>query len=256
MIKILVVPDCQVKPGVNLDHLEWCGKYLTEKQPDVIVQIGDFADLPSLSSYDIGKRQFEGRRYKEDVAAVQEGMRRLLTPLWDFNNKASKNHEKQYHPRMVLTLGNHCERIKKVIDSDAKWEGIVSVKDLKYEEFGWDVIPFLEPIIIEDVAFCHYFPSGQLGRPTGSARAILQRMHMSCIAGHLQGRDIAFGKRADGKEITAIIAGSFYSHEEEYLSPMTNQHWRGIVMLHQVHEGSFDEMMISLDYLKRRYGTS
>src|SRR5258706_8359990 len=159
MSKILVIPDAQVKPGVNIDHLEWAGKYILKIKPDVIVNIGDFGDLPSLSSYDVGTRNFEGRRYKSDVESVHAGMTKLLTPLWDYNIQAKKNKEKQYKPRMVLTLGNHCERINKAVNSDPKLDGVLSIKDLKYEEFGWEVIPFLKPIIIDGVAFCHYFPS-------------------------------------------------------------------------------------------------
>jgi hypothetical protein len=76
---------------------------------------------------------------------------------------------------------------------------------------------------------------------------------MSCVAGHQQGRDIAFGKRADGRKMTGIIAGSFYQHEEAYLNPQTNSHWRGVYMLHEVEDGSFDEMAVSMNYLRREY---
>lgn len=252
-MKILVLPDAQVKPGVPIDHLNALGHYIVAKRPDVVVNIGDFADMPSLSSYDIGTKAFEGRRYKADIESAHTAMDTLLTPIWEFNKKAEKNHEKRYNPRLILTLGNHEQRIVKAVNSDPKLEGVIGLKDLEYESYGWEVYPFLQPVIVNGVAFCHYFPSGQLGRPTVSARAILSKMHMSCIAGHMQGRDIAYGKRADGKEITAIIAGSYYQHEEEYLSPMTNKHWRGVVVLHAVNEGECDEMMVSLEYLKRKY---
>lgn len=43
----LVIPDVQAKDGVPLDHLEWIGRYIADKRPDVIVCIGDFADMPS-----------------------------------------------------------------------------------------------------------------------------------------------------------------------------------------------------------------
>jgi hypothetical protein len=76
------------------------------------------------------------------------------------------------------------------------------------------------------------------------------------VAGHQQGRDIAYGKRADGKPITAIIAGSFYLHDEPYLNPITNSVWRGIYMLHEVNQGSFDEMAVSIGYLERKYRTN
>jgi len=73
-MKHLVIPDCQVKPGQSVKYLENIGKYIAEKQPEVIVCIGDFADMPSLSSYDVGKKSFEGRTYKADVKAVHKGM--------------------------------------------------------------------------------------------------------------------------------------------------------------------------------------
>jgi hypothetical protein len=250
----MLIPDTQVKPGVPLDHLEWAGRYMVDKKPDTVVMIGDFADMPSLSSYDVGKKQFEGRRYKDDVNATHEGMRRLLSPLWRYNSWAKKNHEKRYKPNLVLTYGNHEDRINRAVDSDPKLEGILSLSDLKYEFFGWKTVPFLEPIVIDGVAYCHYFPSGQLGRPVVSARSLLSKFHMSAVAGHQQGRDIAYGKRADGRNITALIAGSFYLHDEDYLSPFTNQHWRGIYMFHEVQDGSFDEMAVSIRYLKRKYG--
>lgn len=252
--KHLVIPDCQTKPGVPLDHLDWLGQYIVEKKPDVIIQLGDFADMESLCSYDVGKKSFEGRRYKADIDIVQEGMRRLLGPLKEFNIKAQQNHERQYHPRRVLTLGNHEDRITRAIESDPKLEGVLSLEDLQYEKLGWEVYPYLKPVNIDGVMYSHFYPSGQLGRPCTSARAILSKYHMSCIAGHQQGRDIAYGRRGDGKTITAIVAGSFYQHDENYLNPITNNVWKGIYVLHEVKEGSFDEMAVSIGFLQRKYG--
>jgi hypothetical protein len=76
---------------------------------------------------------------------------------------------------------------------------------------------------------------------------------MSAFAGHQQGREIAYGRRADGRNLTAIISGSFYQHKYKFLSPFTNAHWRGTYFLHEVKDGQFDEMALSLDYLRRRY---
>lgn len=253
MAKHMMIPDTQVKRGVPLDHLRWAGEYMVDKKPDVVVMIGDFADMPSLSSYDVGHKSFEGRRYTEDIKAAHFGMETLLTPLWEYNAKAIKNHERRYNPRLVMCMGNHEHRITKATDQDPKLDGVLSLSDLQYEEFGWEVHPFLAPVNIDGIMYSHYFPSGQMGRPCASARAMLTRYHMSCVCGHQQGRDIAYGKRADGKGITALIAGSFYLHHEDYLSPFTNQHWRGIYIFHEVEDGQFDEMAISAAYLSRRY---
>jgi hypothetical protein len=77
---------------------------------------------------------------------------------------------------------------------------------------------------------------------------------MSSIAGHQQGKQIAYATRADGKTITSIIAGSCYEHDEDYMGPQGNKHWRGVIMLHEVNDGAFDEMFVSLKYLNDRYG--
>lgn len=229
------------------------GNYIVEKKPDVVINIGDFADMPSLSSYDIGKKSFEGRRYKADVETTHEAMASLLGPLREFNERARRNKEKQYHPKMVLTLGNHENRINRVVEGDPKLDGTISVDDLRYEAFGWDVVPFLEPRIIDGVAYCHYFITGVAGRPCSTANLQLNKKFMSCIAGHQQGLQIATAYRADGKRLTSVIAGSCYEHDEDYMGPQGNRHWRGVLMLHEVNDGEFDLMPVSLSFLKNKY---
>lgn len=244
-LRIGVIPDTQVRHGVPIDHLAWAGKYLAKKQPDVIVQIGDFTDMPSLSRHEEkGSLRMEGKRYKKDIEASHRAQDLFFEPI-----RAVPG----YHPLIVMTRGNHEDRITRAVNLDPKLEGLISQDDLRYTENGFTVYPFLQPITIGGVAFCHYFPSGVMGRPVMSARQILTKLHMSAFAGHQQGRDIAYSKRADGRDMTAIISGSFYQHAEEYMSPFTNNHWRGMYILHEVKDGSFDEMAVSMGYLKRKF---
>lgn len=254
--KHFVIPDTQCKPDVPLEHLRWAGEYIVAKRPDVVIHLGDHWDLPSLSVYEEkGSKQFEGRRYKDDVAAGKKGMELLLGPLRAYNAKARKEHHPTYNPRQVFLTGNHENRITRAVNRDpAHLEGIISLEDLGREGYGWEVVSFLTPINIDGIVYCHYFCSGVMGRAIQRAQLLLTKKHMSCVAGHLQGRDIAYGQRADGKTITALIAGSFYQHEEEYLNSQTNNHWRGLYILHEVNDGCFDEMPVSLEYLRRRYG--
>ncbi len=253
MTTILVIPDCQVKPGVPLDHLKWMGQYIVEKRPDVIVQIGDFADMSSLSSYDKGKKSFEGRRYRDDVESVIKAQAALLWPLFDLQDSQKDNKKKVYKPRLVMTLGNHDERINRATNLSPELDGVLSVSDLKYKEFGWEVYPFLDVVSINGIAFSHYFPTGTAGRPASTANAQLTKQHQSCVAGHQQGLQIATGKRADGTLLTSVIAGSFYLHDEEYLGPQQNNHWRGALMLHNAENGSFDLNLLPMRYLKEKY---
>jgi len=252
-MKHVVIPDCQVKSGVDTEYLRNVGRYIVDKKPDVIIQIGDFADMPSLSSYDVGKKAFEGRRYKDDINAAKEGMEKLLQPIWTFNERAKINKEKQYRPRMILTLGNHENRIDRAIDSDPKLDGTIGINDLGYSQYGFEVYPYLEPVIVDGIAYAHYFTSGAMGRAVPNARQLMIKKHMSCTMGHVQSWELHREVRADGTALLALFAGSCYMHHEDYLGPQGNHYDRGIWMKHEVNEGSYQPMYVSLEYLRRRY---
>lgn len=249
--KHMVIPDVQAKDGLDFSYLRKMGLYMCEKRPDVVECIGDFADMPSLSSYDVGKKDFEGRRYTKDVQATHRALDALFGPLRELQERQRRNAKKVYNPRKIITLGNHEHRIERAINNDAKLEGLISLKDLKYEEYFDEVYPFLETVVVDGVAYSHYFVTGTAGRPSSTANAQMNKQHMSCISGHQQGLQIATAHRADGTRLTSIIAGSCYLHEEKYMGPQGNNHWRGFLMLHDVDEGSFDLMSVSLDYLTK-----
>ena len=250
----LVIPDVQAKPGIDFTYLENIGKYMVEKKPDVVVCIGDFADMPSLSSYDKGKKSFEGRRYLNDIQASHEAMSALLEPLYNFNYNAKRNGKKQYRPKMVLTMGNHEYRIDRAVNLQPELEGVLDTEHLKYKEFGWEVHPFLEVVHIDGVAYSHYFTSGVLGRPVTSSRALLTKKHQSCVMGHVQTMALSTDYRADGTPILGLFAGCCYEHDEDYLGPQGNAHFRGIHMLYEVNNGSFYHHAVTLNYLNGKYG--
>lgn len=252
--RILVIPDLQIKEGVPTEHLKWIGRLIADKQPDVIVQIGDFADMPSLSSYDVGKKSFEGRRYSKDIEAVHRAMEELMSPVIELIAHQRANKKKVYKPKLVLTLGNHEDRITRAINNDPKLEGLISIDDLQFSNWGWEVVPFLEVVQIEGVCFSHYFTTGVMGRPVTSPAALLSKKHVSCVMGHVQTDGIASQYTGEGKRITGLFAGSCYMHQEDYLGPQGNKHWHGVWMLNDVRDGEFEPMQLSLRYLNKKYG--
>lgn len=250
-----VIPDTQCKPGLDFSHLTWAGQYIADKRPDVIVMIGDWADMPSLSEYDRGKKSFEGRTYKADIEASQEAMECLMKPIRAEQNRRIEGKRKQWNPRLVLTMGNHEMRIERAIENDRKLEGLISLDDLKYKEFGWEVIPFLETVTIDGICYSHYFTSGVMGRPVSSARALIARKHMSCTMGHVQSSEIDMTqRRADGVPLIGLFAGVFCQHDEGYLGPQGNRLHRQIWFKHEVRDGFYYAMPVSLEYLKKKYG--
>ena len=249
-----MVPDAQIKPGVPTEHIDWIAQYAVDKRPDVIVVMGDWADMPSLSSYDIGKKSFEGRTYRDDILAANDALQRLMAPIKAEMERREKLHMKRWTPRLIVTLGNHEDRINRAIENDRKLEGLISTDDIFFKQWGFEVYPFLEVVVVDGVAYAHYFISGVMGRPITTARALLQKKYMSCVGAHQQGFDVATAYKGDGTRITGIIIGSCYLHDENFLGPQGNKHFRGVGVLHEVHNGEFDHMTVSLRFLKERYG--
>ena len=235
----IVIPDCQVRPGTRIDHLSWAGNYIADKRPDSIICLGDFWDLFSLNMYEKGKRTMEGARFRKDVDHGNEAMGLLTKPYRKI---------KGYDPNEEFLMGNHEDRADRVGNMNPELEGIVSSKALDLS--GWKVHKFLEVATVDRVQYSHYFTSGVKGNPVSSAAALLRTRHSSAIMGHVQTLDIAVHPKT---QHIGLFAGIFYQHNERYLGPQGNNTKRGIWVLNEVVNGTFDPMFVSLGFLKRRY---
>lgn len=253
----VVIPDTQIKPGVPTEHLGWIGQYITDKfagVPNVkIIHLGDHADMPSLSSYDKGKKAMEGRRYVEDIKAANDGFDILCQPLLTYNETRRRFKERQWWPERYIVLGNHEHRITRAAEDDAQLDGLVSLDHLNYADHGWTVVPFLKPLFLDGIGYVHYWQNPMTGNPLGGQVSTrLKTIGHSFVMGHQQLLDYAL-RFVRGKSQHGLVAGACYLHDEEYKGFQGNAHWRGIVVLHEVYDGSYDPMFVSLDYLCRRY---
>jgi hypothetical protein len=253
-VEHFILPDTQVKPGVPLDHLRAAGNYIVEKQPDTIIHLGDHFDMHSLSSYDKGTKNAEGARYQEDIYAGLAGMEAFMGPLNKLRAKQKRNKVRQYNPRMVFLLGNHENRIERHVNANPELEGKLGYKDLKLEKFGWEVHEFRKPVQIDGVWYAHYFYNPMTGRSYGGRiHTRLQNLGFSFTMGHQQGLETAIKPLNNGKTIRGLVAGSFYQHDEGYKGPQGNDHWRGCIYKHEVKDGNYDIMELSLKYLREKW---
>lgn len=252
--KHLFIPDSQVKPGVPIDHLKWIGQYIVDKKPDVIIHAGDFADMPSLSSYDKGKKAMEGRRVSDDINAARKGWDLLNSPIEEYNERARRNKEKQYKPEKHITLGNHEDRITRVCNTDAQLEGLLGIESLHLDNYGWTVHDFLAMVTIDGVTYSHFFANPFSGRPWGGMmQTRLKNIGFSFTMGHVQLKEAGEIFLANGVVRRGLVAGACYMHDEDYKGPQGNYHWRGILMKHNVNCGNYDLMEVPLEYLCMRY---
>jgi hypothetical protein len=248
--KHAVIPDTQVKPGVPIDHIVAAGNYLAEKQPEVIVVLGDWWDMKSLSAWDSDARKVaEGISYGEDVRAGLKAMDAFLKPI---------RKQRRYKPELHFCIGNHEHRITRYTDENPMLKGTLNFRSLGLEERGFKVHPFLKPFVSDDICYSHYFCMDSNGRVMNSkrgqasARAQVNNVGRSATAGHKQGLDVYVKESPAGRR-RGLIAGSFYQHDEEYLGPQGNAHWNGILLKHEVSKGDYDLLEVSLEFLLRRY---
>lgn len=242
---ILVIADTQAKSEENLEYLLWIGHYIAEKQPDIIVHIGDHYDFPSLSSYDKGKSSSEGRRLYKDIEAGNTGFEYLNMAMKDIPD---------YNPRKVFCLGNHEHRLSRYVDDNPELIGTLGVDKLPFEKYGWEVHPFLKPVEIEGIYFVHYLANPFTGKPySGSAANILSKVGKSFVVGHKQTLDISIRPTIDGSLQLGIVNGACYDFDEGYKGYQGNHHFRGLTVLHECSNGFGVPMFVSLDYMKEKY---
>ena len=254
----LIIPDTQVRPGVPIDHVLAAGKYMLKHRPDVVIVLGDWWDMPSLSRYNSPK-DIEGKRVLADVEVGKEAMELFLSPLTKFNTKQKKNKKKVYSPRLVFTVGNHdpMVRIPRLIEDLPTLDGIVPDDGKEWlESLGFEVHDFLDIACIDGIRYSHYFQnmhSAVKGPLSGNIVTMMKNAGFSFVQGHQQGKKCHSYKLGDGSNRLGIVAGSFYQHEEKYEGPQGNNNWHGIIVLNEVNDGGADVCEVSLNYLLNNY---
>jgi hypothetical protein len=254
-LRILVVPDTQVMPGVALTHFTALGRYAVAKRPDIIIHLGDFLDMPSLSSYESAVRKAHVGRCK--VADLESGNRAIEM----FETELAK--AQGYSPRRIMLEGNHDSfgehgRIGRYLAEHPDDRRLIEKVELLPAKCGWEIIPFLEPIEVQGVLYCHLFPysakgtvtSGSLRMGASSASAQVKAVMKSATAGHKQGLDVAILNTPHSTH-RGLVAGSFYQHTDDYMPGA--RFWRGCLLKTEAKDGTYGLVEVSIEFLLRRY---
>ncbi len=254
----MVIGDAHARPGISNERFEWAGRMALDLRPDVIIDMGDWADLPSLSSYDKGKREFEGRRLSNDILVAKRARELFERPIEEYNQRRRKNGKKQYKPRKVHLRGNHENRINVATSLSPELEGSISTSRLCISDMGWEEYGFLDTIVIDNICYSHYFGSGVMMRPIGGeypACSLIKKQYASCVAGHLHLRDFAERTTADGRRLTGLLTGCYLAEDqrEHWAGAANEMWWKGLIMLN-VHGGAFDPSFYSIQEIKERWG--
>jgi len=240
----LVIGDPHCNPKASNDRFLWAGKLARDLKPDTIICMGDFSSLDSLSSYDKGKKSFEGRRYKKDIDHAHDALEKFNKGL---NGRRS---------RKVMLLGNHEDRIDRIVDETPELDGTISTKDLKFKEFGWEVFAYQEPVAIDGVHYCHNYPTGIMGKPISGdniARSLLLKNKVSSTVGHCHLFDYSMCTIPTGRKVIGLSAGCYLHHKEDYARNTQRLWWSGLIVKRNVRQGEYDIETVEYNTVKRRY---
>lgn len=248
-----MVPDTHAHPEHHNDRADWLGALIAEIKPDVLIHIGDSADMSSLSTYDKGKRQFQGRNYKADIGAHCDFQERMFAPIKRLKRKL---------PFSVFCIGNHEHRISRAIDLSPELDGAISMKDLCLNEWYDEVVDYSGGtpgiINIDGITYAHYFVGGIAGRPLGGIHAgyaIATKKFSSATCGHSHLFDTSWHVDLRGNPVIGTVVGCYQDYDNDWAGEVAQLWNRGVVIKRYVDgRGGYDLEWVSLNTLKEVYG--
>jgi len=251
---ILVVPDQHAHPDHNNDRADWLGKFILDRKPDMVMNMGDTFDMPSLSSFDKGKASFSGASYEKDINAGLDFLDRMWHPI----KKA-----KRKKPYSVFLEGNHCHRLSKVLEYEPHLAGDrygISYKNYQLDDYHHESVYYngQTPGIYttKGISFAHFMVSGLMGRPIGGdhhAASLLAKNYSSCVVGHSHTVDYAVRSGSNGKRIMGLVSGVFQDYKSGWAGNINNLWFPCLCYLRNVEGGAYDLEIIGMDALKREY---
>jgi hypothetical protein len=245
----LVIGDSHARKGVPNSRYIWAGRLALHRRPRHIFNMGDWFDMPSLSSYDKGTKAFEGRRYNDDIRYGNDGINRFELELSD---------DPRYTPDKHALIGNHEVRIERVSKYSPEFAGKVSYADMDWKDCGWKVHAYQKPVVVKGIAFAHNIRNPGSDREMSGenlAANIVKKKHMSCVVAHNHKRGFFEHTTLTGKKIIGLVAGCYLdpNQVEEYAGEDQKGWWSGLILLHGMKDGYYDPEFIGVEEVRKLY---
>lgn len=209
--------------------------------------------MPSLSGYDKGKKCFQGRTYSADIASGCDFNERLYAPI---------RQSKRKKPYSIFLEGNHEQRLARAIQLSPELEGAISYKDYDITRWYDTYVPYAGStpgtVCINGVTYAHFCISGLMGRPVGGehpAHSLLRTQFGSTVVGHNHLAEWVSRTTTDGRRIHGLCCGSYLDYDADWAGNLNRLWWSGVVILHNVDNGNFEPQFVSIDSLRKEYGS-
>lgn len=234
-MRIAWIGDTHADPNhdSSLQRFKDMGRYVAQFDCDVVVQIGDWFDMPSITSHR-GRLEAEGDRYHRDIEVGNDALATFMKPF---------RRRKKKMPTFEYFVGNHEYRIERFLQQHPEMSGYMSLDDMEFQRYGWNITPFGRYKNIEGFWTTHHI----LGK-TGKAVSLgptFTRRGVSMVVGHTHEMQHLVLPRQDtythGIDLGCMTARG-YTEAEDWSAPNANGVWRGIHIMDGVHNGDAAEI--------------
>jgi hypothetical protein len=256
MGKTVVVMSCaHTQPGVSNERFTWLGKMLYDLRPDEFINLGDFSEMESLSSFDT---RYPGsvvrRSYEADVNVTNDAHERM----W---HEFRKN--KRGLPYRIFLEGNHERRIGTAISKDPGLEGSnygISMSHLSIDSHYNEFHPYEHsaPAIVyrDGVLYSHFLSSGAYGRSIDGVNhglKMVEKTGSSVTVGHSHKFNYFIKAETYPKPAHGLSVGCFLGSPQGWAGQANDEWSRGVVIKRNLEDGNYDLQWVSLNSLEREY---
>lgn len=239
MTKILVVSDSHINPAQETPEELWyrLGKYCAKSKPDIIIHLGDVADLSSQAWKIAARGPYSLEKETEKVIEVLDSFEEALD---EYNREQRRKKKKMYKPSKYLTLGNHDVR-----------NGVTVIEDI-FTSNGWNVVDYLEPLSLRGITFCHSMHKGLSDLMCTTAQELVENWHGNIVVGHGHHKDFyeSYSKGTHQK-ITGLKCPMFSVEEYDWANQTQLKWSRGFTEITTNFFDTFDFVWKDLECLYR-----
>ena len=245
-LRITVIGDLHVAPGQDLSRLKWIARHIGDRQPDYIIQIGDWASFDSVSTHDpLGSVKAKHRpSLRQDLDCLHESLRIFDTEMGPSTT-----------PRLI-TLGNHEHRVRRYEELRSELEDSVWLEVLQsFARFRWQTHDFGKVAFVGGVGFVHV-PMNRIGKPHSSPNIMANNLAHDLVKGHSHVPTyLSLPKIGEARGVTLIDVGTSmaHGHIEPYARLSQTGWWWGV---HDIvlRDGRIDDFSrVSMRTLEQRY---
>ncbi len=203
-IRLMVIGDTHIAPGQDLARFSWFARHVAATKPDRVVQIGDLADLHSVSGHEKpGSAQQKAKpSFQQDLEATEEALALYRKEMPD-------------GPPLHICEGNHEDRLDRWDSQVAETSGVLRMQwDDLLARYDVRQTPYRGYLFIGGVGLTHV-PMTLMERPFNgrTLNPIVNDLTFSLIFGHSHRHAfLNAGKIGPQQRIEVLNVGSGAPH--------------------------------------------